>query len=618
MSATRSLLNRVARRMIAGIVTCFLAAASNSHAVAALDHATVTVETANGTSTAPASQVALPYHWNKEQGGVSGKAHFRLRLEANPDRPPQALFIRRIGNSFDIAMNGERIAQGGIHGDPYTDTSTLPRFITIPSHLLRADNVIDITIGAVSSRPAGVGLVYAGTEAEMREMYEESLRWRNSSYLVIMVISTVLGALAFLLWLRQREDLYLYYWVSELLWAVRLADLQIEVSPLPWPWWGIVSAACYALAPGFICKFSLTLIERHDGWRKRILDAQLFLSVPVIALALLGNFPALVSVWLGITILVCIFVAALVIRQGLRASSTEQRVLAIAVIVTCIAAVRDMIVFRILHHYGGYTWLGFAWAGFGICLAWIIAERIHKATQSIARMNQDLASRLAQREAELSAMFKARAATERSQAIVEERQRIMRDMHDGLGSQLVSAVHLARNLDVPRNMLATHLQDALDNIKLTVDAMQDTEGDIAMLLGALRYRLAPRLGSIGIALTWDVMPLPLLPDWTLHQSRQLQLIMSEAISNVISHARATRAHLSARYSKNENGEEICISLSDDGMGFDLNSLGSSSGKGMENMRARAASIGASIRLHSSSDGTRLDLTLPVAARVDPE
>jgi signal transduction histidine kinase len=595
------------------IVLSVLGAAPPAQALTQLDHATATIELATAAGARAPAEVGLPYNWNSELGGASGKAHFVVRFPADPKGPQQALFIRRIGNSFEVAVNGELLAKAGVHGDPYTDSSTRPRLFVIPPHLLRADNIVAITIGAVSGRGAGIGLVYAGTVEEMRELYREAFRWRNSAYLVILVISAVLGGLAFLLWLRQREDLYLYYALSELLWAVHIVDIQFEASPLPWPWWGILSYSCYAVAPGFICKFSLTLVGKHNGWIKRLSDFQLWFSVPVIALALLGNRPGLVSIWLGLTILLCSVVATVVIRHGFRSSSVEQRVLAAAVGITSAAAIRDMYVFRILPNYGGFPSLVFAWAAFGVSLAWIIAERLHKSTQSIARMNHNLAQRLAQREEELGVMFESQASVDRSQAVIEERQRIMRDMHDGLGSQLVSAVRLVKDPHVSRGMLVEQLQDALDNLKLTVDAMQDTDGDIAMLLGALRYRLSPRFEAIGVALSWEVLPLPVVPDWTIQKSRHLQLILFEAISNVIAHAKATRAHLSAQHKNGEHGEEILISLKDNGVGFRMDLTPGTSGQGLANIRTRAASIGAAIQILSSSEGTQLNLTVPVRA-----
>ncbi|MEN3366416.1 MAG: hypothetical protein V7606_3690 [Burkholderiales bacterium] len=601
-------MKRFIKSVFYGLVLVLLGSLPLAQAMTLLDHATATFEITAGAR--DPAEVKLPFNWNTALGGASGKAHFVIKFPAAPNGPQQALFIRRIGNSFELAVNGELLEKAGIHGDLHTDSSTRPRLIVIPPHLLRADNIVSITIGAVSGRSAGLGLVYAGPVDEMRGVYEQAYRWRNSAYLVIFVVSVILGGLVFLLWLRQREDLYLYYASSELLWAVHLIDMQFEAAPLPWPWWGILSFSCYAIAPGFICKFSLTLIGKHNGWMKHLTDFQLWLSAPVIALALLTHRPGLVSIWLGLTIVLCSVVATMAIWRGLRRSSIEQRILAAAVAITCVAAIRDMYVFRILPGYGGFPVLVFAWAAFGLCMAWIIAERLHASTQSVSRMNRNLSRRLAQREEELGVMFESQASLDRRHAVMEERQRIMRDMHDGIGSQLVSAVHLVKDPTVSRSVLVEQLQDALDNLKLTVDAMQDTDGDIAMLLGALRYRLSPRFEAIGVALSWEVMPLPVVQDWTIQKSRHLQLILFEAISNLIAHAKATRAHLSAEHKNGENGEEIVISLKDNGIGFTEVTSGAS-GQGLGNIRARAASLGATIQIHSSSEGTRLNLTIPV-------
>jgi signal transduction histidine kinase len=422
----------------------------------------------------------------------------------------------------------------------------------------------------------------------MRALYRQAFRWRNSAYLLIGIVSALLGGLAFVLWLRQRDALYLYYALSELLWAAHLADIQFATTPLPWPWWGIFSYSCYAIACGFICKFSLTLVEKFNGRKTHLFNLQLWLSVPVVALALLSRHPGLISLWLGLTVLLGSYVAFVVIRHGLQTRSVEQRVLAVAVFLTVAAAIRDFYVFRIISHYGGFPTLIFAWTGFGIAMAWIIAERLHMSTLAVASMNRTLAERLAQREEELGVMFASQASLDRHQAVIDERQRIMRDM------------------------LVVQLQDALDNLQLTVDAMQETVGDIAVLLGTLRYRLAPRFEAIGVALSWEVQLLPVVQDWTIQKSRHLQLILFEAISNVIAHAKATRAHLSAQHRHGDDGEEIVICLKDNGSGFRVDAGSGASGHGLANMRARAASIGAAIEIVSSSDGTRVVLTIPVS------
>jgi signal transduction histidine kinase len=251
----------------------------------------------------------------------------------------------------------------------------------------------------------------------------------------------------------------------------------------------------------------------------------------------------------------------------------------------------------------------YVWVAFGMTLAWIIAERLRKSTQAVARMNRTLAARLLEREAELAAMYKRQADAERMEAMVEERQRLTRDMHDGLGSQLLGALHLAQNPEVPKEALALQLRDALDQLKLTVDAMQDTEGDITTLLGSLRYRLGPRLKAAGVELAWDVNPLPAIPGWTLQHSRDLQMLLFEAFSNIIVHAGASRACLRAV----ADSDRIRITLGDNGRGFDAG--GEAAGHGLRNMRARAARLGAELDIQAAAEGTQVGLSLPVRGTV---
>jgi signal transduction histidine kinase len=326
-------------------------------------------------------------------------------------------------------------------------------------------------------------------------------------------------------------------------------------------------------------------------------------------LSLFGGLPELVSAWKGISALISITVAVIVVPQGLRSRVSEQRIVAVAFLVVIVALVRDTLVFKNLPGYYGVVWAVYGWILFSISMAWIIAERLRKSTQAVARMNHTLAARLLEREAELAAMYKHQADAERLEAMVEERQRLTRDMHDGLGSQLLGALHLAQNPEVPKEALALQLRDALDQLKLTVDAMQDTEGDITTLLGSLRYRLGPRLKAAGVELAWDVNPLPAIPGWTLQHSRDLQMLLFEAFSNIIVHAGASRACLRAV----ADSDRIRITLGDNGRGFDAG--GESAGHGLRNMRARAARLGAELDIQATAGGTQVGLSLPIREAV---
>lgn len=574
-----------------------------------IERAEVAIERADGTAASGAVPVALPFNWDTTQGGVDGKARILARFSVSDPRARHGLFIARIGNAYEVRLNGELLGAKGTGNDPYEDYSKQPQFFRIPDGLLQHDNALAITVHAQGGRRAGVSAPLIGPLDEATRLFEESYRWRVSGFLALSIVSGVLGILALLLWLRQHDPLFIYYGVGEILWAVLVSDTLAEHTLLPWPYWGIVVFSAYVMAAALISKFSLIFVDRHRGMLKFLGDVHLWASVPMVAAALLLGRPAMLSVWLGVTLLVTIATAITTFFAGIKSGELEKRVLAIAVLATCLAATRDMFVFRIFPGFGGIPWVRYAWVAFGITLAWTIAERMRKSAQKIAMMSQELTRRLAEREAELAATYSVQAEAQRNQAIIEERHRLTRDMHDGLGSQLLGALHLSQNASVAREVITEQLREALDHLKLTVDAMQDIDGDIASLLGALRYRLGARLDAAGVRLAWSVDPLPAIETWSLQQSRDLQMILFEAFSNLVVHSGAANASLRAAY-KPEQGI-IHIELSDDGVGIEPSANTRAGGQGMANMRSRSTRLGAKLDIQSSAAGTCISLRLPL-------
>jgi signal transduction histidine kinase len=578
------------------------------------ERASVVVDVSGPSPPAAAAEIRLPYNWDTAVGAVDGQARFVLRFHSELSGAPQALYILRIGNTFSIALNGVQIARIGVKG-PYEDYSKEPRLYPIPANLLKADNTLEIKIDAQGGRHAGLTPVLIGNADELQAMYQHDYRWRITGALVIAVVSGVFGALALLLWLRQRNPLYVLYGLGELLWALQLSDTWLTHSPLPWPWWGVVVFSGYALAPVLICKFALEVVELHHGWFRRVTNWQLALSVPVVSFSVLGAMPRLWALLQGLIVLLSVAVAIAVLIQGVRSKLLERRVLALAVALTVAAAVRDFIVIRLGSSYGAASWARYAWVVFAITLAWIVAEHMRKDRRALARMNQTLMQELAAREAELKTVFERERAHDKARGAQEERTRLMRDMHDGLGSQLVGALQIAKNPASSRAVVAAQLQDALDHLKLTVDAMQESDGDIGSLLGALRYRLAPRLEAAGIALDWNVAHLPLIPGWSIQRARDLQMILFEAFSNLIAHAGASRAQLVASCDEADGTVVVRVTLSDNGHGFALHEPAATHGHGLANMHMRAANMGAILQLHSSGAGSRIELILPLHEQV---
>lgn len=194
---------------------------------------------------------------------------------------------------------------------------------------------------------------------------------------------------------------------------------------------------------------------------------------------------------------------------------------------------------------------------------------------------------------------------ERERALLLERERLMRDMHDGLGSALVSSLAAAeRGVLTTEDMVGT-LRECVDDLRIVIDSLDPNNYDLVGLLAALRFRLGRRLEMAGIELEWHVDELPPLPWMGASESLQLMRAIQEILSNIVKHAHARRVSVTAQ----ELGAGVEVIVLDDGRGFDPDL--SATGRGLRSLRQRANALRGQLSLNSQlGKGTEVRLWLP--------
>ena len=214
--------------------------------------------------------------------------------------------------------------------------------------------------------------------------------------------------------------------------------------------------------------------------------------------------------------------------------------------------------------------------------------------------------RLAERESELALVYQNQHARERARATDDERARITQDMHDGLGSQLVSSLALAERGQLSAAQTAELLRGCIDDLRLAIDTLGEGQVDLGLVAGNLRFRMEPRLRAAGLKVQWDMSHLP--SELGLAGSVVLPLlrVLQEALANAIKHAGASE--LLVRLAC-ENGA-LTLEVADNGRGYDM--AHHAPGKGLAGMQKRARGLGAELVMHSTAHGTRVVLTLPLA------
>lgn len=200
----------------------------------------------------------------------------------------------------------------------------------------------------------------------------------------------------------------------------------------------------------------------------------------------------------------------------------------------------------------------------------------------------------------------------------EERRRLRRDLHDGLGPMLGS---LTLKLDVAGDLveedpatarsliqgLKTQAQSAVTDIRRLVYALRPPALDDLGLVGAIR-ETAAQYGANGLRVAVDAPETDSLPPLSAAAEVAAYRIAQEALTNVARHAEAKQCNI--RLSVDEASEALLLEIADDGRGLPTER---GRGVGLSSMRERAEELGGSCVVEPSrAGGTLVRATLPQA------
>jgi len=207
-------------------------------------------------------------------------------------------------------------------------------------------------------------------------------------------------------------------------------------------------------------------------------------------------------------------------------------------------------------------------------------------------------------------------------AVLEERERIGMDLHDGviqsiygLGLSLESAFHAFD--DDPKDA-KERMQRAMDGLNQVIrdirsyilDLRPRKMGDDGLTSGLKRLLSEYRVNTLAeINFTGADLDLNGLPE---AHAMALFHICQEALANVAKHAKAKRAQLSLW----TTDERVLMEINDNGNGFDMEQMNTTLGHGLSNMQTRARSVGGDVDISSVlNEGSTILVWVPRRARV---
>jgi signal transduction histidine kinase len=535
----------------------------------------------------------------------------RLKFDGNKLSTARPMItVVGMNERFSVTLNGKEIYRTDPDPDAPRFTMTQPSMIPIPaSSLLNGSNELLFQIRSSTTAVLSVGTISMGEDRLVIPQFQARY---VSDFLGPLILTCTLALLTLgiaAFWIaRPREQEFGWLTLVGAAWVYR--NLHYFIATLPVGrefFWASTVDSVFVLTVALI-GFAATYFDIPS--RKVIIKAAVIIGFVSGAMRYVLVHNGISDIYCFMPMIPALGVLTFILaRAWWQNRAADTSAMLFALIGAIAFSMHDM--GRIKHFWEGTGLLLQPYSSILVftAFAFALGRRFLAALVRVENINSELEDRVNEATQKLTISEAARHKLEMESALEQERERMMREIHDGIGSNLVTALGAAERQHASSETVSV-LRRSITDLKIAVDSLEPMDGDIAALLASFRHRLEPELNDAGLTFNWEVEAVPLL-DWldavnALHVFRILQ----EAVANIVKHSAASIITVGCRAQIRNGQDGVMISLADDGKGFKVEH--STNGRGLANMASRAQSLHGMFTCEGRlGEGARIMLWLPV-------
>ncbi len=543
--------------------------------------------------------VTLPHRWPHTIGSGPARGTYRLVVDL-PEAKPLYILIPAAQHALTVRLDGRRLRGGGAESwsEPAVGSSYA---IQLP--VTEATSaVLEITLLRESGGiPGYLSPLYLADE----EAYEE-VHWlwdltSGPSRATMIGLQTLMVIGIATVWLARRHD-PIFGW----LFLLSAGSIAYTLAGSSFPAYVSAGHPYFVLALSsfgpMVVGLAMSVVGMpRPAWLKASVVALPLVLAVSFALGVLPPFAVAVSsAFIGIG--GHLAAGVVLARNALRTRAWDQALLAAPFLLVGWYGVRDVGI--ITGMIDGTVLLGSK--ARPLTAAAVLVLLMRRLAQSLGELdgiNETLRQKLAAREAELSALHAKERVRTAQAAREDERERLMRDLHDGLSGHLVSIIALSESDTGNPQAIERAARAALDDLRLVVNSLDLDDGDLLPALAGLRERFEPQLRRLGFELDWSMENLPPVSGVTPANALSILRILQEGITNALKHGASNR--IAVEGAGSDAGKAV-LSIRNGAM--DLSVMGK--GHGVGNMKRRAEALGGSVSLDIADGNASLTVALP--------
>jgi signal transduction histidine kinase len=540
---------------------------------------------------------------------------FRTEFEIDHTKgaPPLAVYIPNVIQNVAIYLDGELIGASDGVDRPTALNWNIPHVFALPESLLKPGrHYLHVRIYSGIRGTGRLSPFAIGSAQTLAPLYQQRAWLQLYGTQTICFVLALIGSMSIVLWLRRRDETaFGYFALVCILWIARNFHLVTRDPLLPAPVFYVMTHSSALWLSAAIYAFCFRMLGKRFFRLEMAFWAYAAISTLALSLADAASFWRIAGAMLIPPQFAAIALVIYLAWQAWQRREFAITLLFAATSLTVLLGVYDALLWQNKLPFPRIYLMPYASLLFAAVAGWALVDRFVRAQTKFEKLNRELEHRVREREADLAQNYAKLAELERERTIVLERQRILREIHDGLGSQLLTSISLVERGQMDASAVASLLRECVDDLRIAIDSLRPTGTDLIAVLGNLRYRLEPRLTAAGISLTWRIRDIQ-LPALDSASVLNIMRMVQEALTNTVKHAHATSVVFTFDF--DETAGRHCLTISDNGRGFDA--AGVSHGEGLRNMKVRAHNSGTSVQVTSSGQGTMVIMHLRAPDQLD--
>ena len=541
--------------------------------------------------------VQIPDKWTLTRPDIGGSGWYHI--QRNFEKVPSemwAVMLERVDMNAAFFVGDHFLGDGGSFEEPVSRNWIRPLLFRIPPALLHiGNNDFYIRVHSYPNDGGGLEYYHIGPYEQLEPKYDALYNYYITSSQVTFYLQIAFSFLLIVLWIFRKKDMeYLWLAAAGLMGSMFSLNMFLRDIPMPqpiWEWFVQISMGWFIW---FNYLFAQRYLHMKRSWFERsvsiyaLIGSLILMLIPTKDLILAAGF------WQAPLILIAIYVLILSAYRWWQKKSMDRFGWLIAYSLMFSSGIHDwtLTLLRQVFDYQIMFAFHLGTSALVLMASMVLVGRFIRALNTAESLNLALAGKVDRFEAE----------QQQHQAIQGERSRIMRDLHDGLGNSLVSAMALSMDSKNGSAELQATLKDAMSEMRMIVGSASHSDFDFNKAMLLIKERTASVLASADIMLEWNVVK-PEFPLINVTTEMHIVRIVQECISNALKHAQPTIITVFASVDE----DMFRLEVFDNGIGI----ADFKNGNGLNNLQSRADEINAILEVNSYQSGTNITLLLPL-------